>query len=80
MRCFPARPGSANPAYGRIVGTPRRRAAHALTLLLFTAHTDSAFYPIIGQMERAAGLGTTTTQARLDKLDVMLGADFDAQT
>ena len=36
-------------------------------------HTDSAFYPIIGQMERAAGLGyDDKPQARLDKLDAML--------
>ena len=32
-------------------------------------HTDSAFYPIIGQMERAAGLAhDDTAQAKLDKL------------
>jgi class 3 adenylate cyclase/predicted ATPase len=36
-------------------------------------HTDSAFYPIIGQMERAAGLAhDDTPQARLDKLDAVL--------
>jgi class 3 adenylate cyclase/predicted ATPase len=36
-------------------------------------HTDSAFYPIIGQMERAAGLRhDDTPQARLDKLDAVL--------
>jgi len=36
-------------------------------------HTDSAFYPIIGQMERAAGLAhDDTPQARLDKLDALL--------
>ena len=36
-------------------------------------HTDSAFYPIIGQMERAAGLAhEDTPQAKLDKLDAML--------
>jgi class 3 adenylate cyclase/predicted ATPase len=36
-------------------------------------HTDSAFYPIIGQMERAAGLvREDTPQARLDKLDSLL--------
>ena len=35
--------------------------------------TDSAFYPIIGQMERAARLAhDDTAQAKLDKLDVML--------
>ena len=36
-------------------------------------NTDSAFYPIINQMERAAGLAhNDTPQARLDKLDAML--------
>jgi class 3 adenylate cyclase/predicted ATPase len=36
-------------------------------------HTDSAFYPIIGQMERAAGLAhDDRPQAKLDKLDVVL--------
>jgi predicted ATPase len=36
-------------------------------------HTDSAFYPVIGQMERGAGLmHDDTPQARLDKLDAVL--------
>ena len=36
-------------------------------------HTDSAFYPIIGQMERAAGLAHgDTPKAKLDKLDTLL--------
>jgi class 3 adenylate cyclase/predicted ATPase len=36
-------------------------------------HTDSALYPIIGQMERAAGLAHDDgPQARLDKLDAVL--------
>jgi class 3 adenylate cyclase len=36
-------------------------------------HTDSAFYPIIGQMERAAGFAhNDAPQARLDKLDAVL--------
>ena len=36
-------------------------------------HTDSAFYPIIGQMERAAGLAhDDTAQTKLDKLDAVL--------
>src|ERR1700731_879564 len=36
-------------------------------------HTDSAFYPIIGQMERAAGLARDdSVQAKLDKLDALL--------
>jgi class 3 adenylate cyclase/predicted ATPase len=36
-------------------------------------HTDSAFYPIITQMERAAGLAhDDPAQAKLDKLDAVL--------
>src|SRR5262249_21039821 len=36
-------------------------------------HNDSAFYPIIGQMERAAGLlHDNTSQQKLDKLDALL--------
>ena len=36
-------------------------------------HTDSALYPVISQMERAAGfVHDDIPQARLDKLDVML--------
>ena len=36
-------------------------------------HTDSAFYPIIGQLERAARLARDDTpQARLDKFDTLL--------
>ena len=36
-------------------------------------HTDSALYPIIGQMERAAGLAhDDTSQTKLDKLDAVL--------
>lgn len=36
-------------------------------------HTDSAFYPLIGQFERAAGFEHgDTPQAKLDKLDALL--------
>jgi predicted ATPase len=36
-------------------------------------HTDSAFYPIIGQMDRAAGLAhDDSTQTKLNKLDAVL--------
>jgi len=38
-------------------------------------HTESALYPIIGQMERAAGLADDDRpQAKLDKLDALLAA------
>jgi predicted ATPase len=37
-------------------------------------HTDSALYPIIGQLERAAGLAyNDTLQTKLDKFDALLG-------
>jgi class 3 adenylate cyclase/predicted ATPase len=40
-------------------------------------HTDSALYPIISQMERAAGFAhDDTPQAKLDKLDTMLELSF----
>ncbi len=53
-----------------------RLASEAHTRLRYFCspqHTDSAFYPIIGQMERAAGLAhDDTPQARLNKLDALL--------
>ena len=40
-------------------------------------HTDSALYPIISQMERAAGFAhNDTTQTKLDKLDALLALSF----
>ena len=40
-------------------------------------HTDSSLYPIIGQMERAAGFAHhDTPRARLDKLDDLLAQSF----
>jgi class 3 adenylate cyclase len=40
-------------------------------------HTDSALYPIISQMERAAALAhNDTTQVKLDKLDTLLTQSF----
>ena len=40
-------------------------------------HTDSALYPIISQMERAAGFThDDNTQAKLDKLDALLAKSF----
>jgi class 3 adenylate cyclase len=43
-------------------------------------HTDSAFYPIIGQMERAAGFThEETAQTKLDKLDNLLAQSFTAR-
>ncbi|MFK5979761.1 MAG: adenylate/guanylate cyclase domain-containing protein [Rhizobiaceae bacterium] len=43
-------------------------------------HTDSAFYPIIQQLSHAAGLKATDgAEARLDKLEALIGDD-DAET
>ena len=40
-------------------------------------HTDSALYPIISQMERAAGFAhDDTAQSKLDKLDALLAQSF----
>ena len=53
----------------RIAAEPHAR----LRYFCSPQHTDSAFYPVIGQVERAAGLAREdTSQARLDKLDAML--------
>ena len=44
-----------------------------LALFLLSATMESAFYPIIGQMERAAGLALDDgLNAKLDKLDALL--------
>jgi class 3 adenylate cyclase/predicted ATPase len=52
-----------------VAGEPHTR----LRYFCSPQHTDSAFYPIIGQMERAAGLAhDDKRRARLDKLDALL--------
>ena len=72
--CSPARPVSANRGspqqlLERLASEPHTR----LRYFCSPQHTDSAFYPIIGQMERAAGLAhDDTPKARLDKLDALL--------
>jgi hypothetical protein len=53
----------------RLAGEPHTR----LRYFCSPQHTDSAFYPIISQMERAAGfVHDDTPQAKLAKLDAML--------
>ena len=43
-------------------------------------HTDSALYPIISQMERAAGFAhDDNAQAKLDKLDTVLAQSFTSR-
>src|SRR5262249_27851822 len=54
---------------GLLAGEPHIR----LRYFCSPQHTDSALYPIIGQMERAAGLAREdSSQAKLDKLDALL--------
>jgi Predicted ATPase len=53
----------------RLAGEPHTR----LRYFCSPQHTDSALYPFIRQMERAAGLAhDDSPQARLDKLDALL--------
>jgi class 3 adenylate cyclase/5-methylcytosine-specific restriction endonuclease McrA len=53
----------------RLAGVPHTR----LRYFCSPQHTDSALYPIISQMERAAGFThDDNTRARLDKLDALL--------
>ena len=53
----------------RLAGEPHTR----LRYFCSPQHTDSPLHPIIGQMERAAGLARNDTlQAKLDKLDALL--------
>ena len=53
----------------RLAGEPHTR----LRYFCSPQHTDSALYPIIGQMERAAGLThDDAPRAKLDKLDAVL--------
>jgi predicted ATPase len=53
----------------RLEGEPHTR----LRYFCSPQHTDSALYPVIGQMERAAGLAhDDPAQLKLDKLDALL--------
>jgi len=53
----------------RIATEPHTRLRHFCS----PQHTDSALYPIISQMERAAGFAhDDTVKAKLDKLDALL--------
>ena len=57
----------------RLAGEPHTR----LRYFCSPQHTDSAFYPIISHLERAAGLRhDDTAQVKLDKLDAMLAQSF----
>jgi predicted ATPase len=53
----------------RLAGEPHMRRRYFCS----PQHTDSAFHPIVGQMERAAGLAhDDAPRAKLDKLDAVL--------
>ena len=58
----------------RAAGTACSRAAHAPARYFCSPqHTDSALYPVIGQMMRAAGFAhDDSPQAKADKLDALL--------
>jgi predicted ATPase len=68
----PLRPSTNRPAAAlleKLAGEPHTR----LRYFCSPQHTDSALYPIISQMERAAGfVHDDTAQAKLDKLDAVL--------
>jgi class 3 adenylate cyclase len=56
-----------------IAGEPHTR----LRYFCSPQHTDSAFYPIINQMERAAGFAhDDPVQAKLNKIDALLAQSF----
>jgi predicted ATPase len=74
---------SGEPGIGksRLTAAPMERLANEphMRLRYFCSpqHTDSAFFPIVGQMERAAGFAhSDTAQAKLDKLDTLLAQSF----
>ena len=57
----------------RVVAEPHMR----LRYFCSPQHIDSALYPIISQMERAAGFAhDDTAQSKLDKLDALLARSF----
>ena len=59
-----------------LAGEPHTRLRYFCSL----QHTDSALYPVIGQMARAAGLARDDApQATLDKLDVLLARTATSQ-
>jgi class 3 adenylate cyclase/predicted ATPase len=68
--------GEAGIGKSRLTAELLQRLAEPHTRLRYFCspqHTDSAFYPIIGQMERAAGLAhDDTPRTKLDKLHAVL--------
>ena len=78
--CSPAKPGIGKSRLTaalleRLAGEPHTR----LRYFCSPQHTDSALYPIIGQMERAAGLAhDDAPQATARQARRVAGADLDA--
>jgi hypothetical protein len=77
---------SGEPGIGKsrlTVALLERLAAEAHTRLRYFCspqHIDSALYPIISQMERAAGFAhDDSPQAKLDKVDALLAQSFTSQ-
>ena len=61
----------------RLAGEPHTR----LRYFCSPQHSDSALYPIISQMERAAGFAhDDATETKLDKLDAVLARSFTERT
>jgi class 3 adenylate cyclase len=76
--------GEAGIGKSRLTATVLERvAAEPHTRLRYFCspqHTDSALFPIISQMERAAGFAQDdTTRAKLDKIDALLAQSFTAR-
>ena len=73
-------PGIASSTDRRAGGAPRSRAAQRSLYFCSPQHTDSALYPIISQIERAAGFtDSDTTQIKLDKLDTVLALSITSR-
>ena len=73
--CFsPARPGIGKSRLTAALLERLAREPHTrLRYFCSPQHTDSALYPVISQMERAAGfVHDDTAQEKLDKLDAVL--------
>ena len=64
-----------------IPGASRRSFSYLLTIFWFSFHVNSAFYPIIKQLEWAAGIVRTDTGPRkLDKLEAVLKNSAEDET
>ena len=71
--CSSASPASASRAWSRPCASGCRRAAHALRYFCSPYHRNTAFHPILDQIERAARLRPRRPAGRqLDKLEALL--------